>query len=279
MFRCAFMSPLTKAERYHCEAGVLVSEGRNTDFTSDFIFDFRRRESPNQEEFNAVVLIPTGIGAQIGGHAGDATAVARLLAEACDNLILHPNVVNASDINEAPSNSAYVEGSVITRLLMGTAGLRFARSNRVITIVDGSHSPRFVHSALNTVDGARATYGLRCEKVVLMDPPIQMRAKYMDSGSAAGEIEGLGSLFGLLDAYRADFDAIALTSVIQVPPGYHEEYFKSEGNMVNPWGGVEAMLTHAVSSAYNVPAAHSPMMENDEIAKPRHGTSRSPYCG
>ena len=36
--------------------------------------------------------------------------------------------------------------------------------------------------------------------------------------------------------------------------------------MVNPWGGVEAMLTHAVSSLYNVPSAHSPMLESQEIA-------------
>jgi hypothetical protein len=36
--------------------------------------------------------------------------------------------------------------------------------------------------------------------------------------------------------------------------------------MVNPWGGVEAMLTHALSSIYNIPTAHSPMFESREIA-------------
>ena len=36
--------------------------------------------------------------------------------------------------------------------------------------------------------------------------------------------------------------------------------------MVNPWGGVEAMLTHALSSIYNVPVAHSPMFESREVA-------------
>ena len=251
---------------YHCDAGVLVSGGGPVDYKVNSVFDFRQRDGDNAEEFNAVLLIPTGIGSEIGGHAGDATPVARLLGSACDNLILHPNVVNASDINEAPDNAIYVEGSVITRLLMGTAGLKSIHSNRLMAIVDGKHSPRFIHSALNTIDGARATYGLNCERVVLMEPPIQMQAKYMESGLAAGEIEGLGSLFSLLDEYRTEFDAIALTSVIQVPSGYHGQYFKSEGNMVNPWGGVEAMLTHAVSSVYDIPAAHSPMMENDEIA-------------
>ena len=36
--------------------------------------------------------------------------------------------------------------------------------------------------------------------------------------------------------------------------------------MVNPWGGVEAMLTHALSARYAVPTAHSPMLETQEIA-------------
>ena len=31
-------------------------------------------------------------------------------------------------------------------------------------------------------------------------------------------------------------------------------------------GGVEALLTHAVSSIYNIPSAHSPMFESEEIS-------------
>ena len=41
---------------------------------------------------------------------------------------------------------------------------------------------------------------------------------------------------------------------------------KSEGAMLNPWGGVEAMLTHSISHLYNLPSAHSPMFESEEIA-------------
>lgn len=58
------------------------------------------------------MIIPTGIGCEIGGYCGKANAAARLLAQCCDTLILHPNVVNASDINEIPEN-------FIHRLLKG----------------------------------------------------------------------------------------------------------------------------------------------------------------
>ena len=36
--------------------------------------------------------------------------------------------------------------------------------------------------------------------------------------------------------------------------------------MINPWGGVEAMLTHALSMFYDIPTAHSPMLESIKVA-------------
>ena len=69
----------------------------------------------------------------------------------------------------------------------------------------------------------------------------------------------------MIDEYRGQFDALAISSVIYVPYSYHMDYFNSNGTMVNPWGGVEAMLTHAVSHAFDVPSAHAPMMESRDI--------------
>ena len=47
------------------------------------------------DEMNVVMIVPTGIGCEIGGHCGDGNAPARLLGACCENLVLHPNVVNA----------------------------------------------------------------------------------------------------------------------------------------------------------------------------------------
>ncbi len=251
---------------YHCEVGVvsgLAEAGRST---PRCVFDFSRRRVENTNHFNVVLLVPTGIGAEIGGHAGDAAPVARLVAAACDTLITHPNVVNASDINEIPENGLYVEGSIICRLLMGTTGLERVRSNRVLVVIDAHKDELFVSAAINSVNAARASYGLRCPKVIQLDPPLKLRARYTSSGAAAGRVEDIVGLCAVLEECRDEYDAVALASVIDVPQEYHMEYFLSEGRMVNPWGGVEAMLTHAVSSLYNVPSAHSPMFESREIA-------------
>ena len=254
----------TDAENYHCEIGVTAGDG--ADHSPDSILKFIRRGGENAEHFNAVLLVPTGIGAEIGGHAGDATPVARLLAESCDQFITHPNVVNASDLNEMPDGTLYVEGSVIARLLMGTAGLRPVRANRVLVVIDAHEDSLFSDAAVNAVSAARAAYGLDCPRVVHLDPPVKLRALYSASGRATGEVTNLDYLWEVLEEYRHEFDAIAISTVIEVPEAYHQEYFVSSGGMVNPWGGVEALLTHAMSSRYNVPSAHSPMFESRGIA-------------
>ena len=259
---------ITQMDRasYHCEFAIAEGMADRAAGGPHPIFRFRPRHLERTEAFNAVFLVPSGIGAEIGGHAGDATPAARVLAEFCDRLITHPNVVNASDLNEMPENAFYIEGSTITRLLMGTAALQPVRSNRVLVIIDEHEVEIFANDTVNAVSAARATYGLNCPKVVKLDPPLSMAAKFTRSGRATGEIEGLERLCQVLDENQGRFDALAIASVIDVDDEYHKEYFHNDGKLTNPWGGVEAMLTHAVSLLYEIPAAHSPMLESHKVA-------------
>ncbi|MDA1326167.1 MAG: DUF3326 domain-containing protein [Proteobacteria bacterium] len=251
---------------YRCELGMLERPDPSDAKRLASLFRFVPRKVERTDAFNAIFLVPTGIGSEIGGHSGDATPAARVLAEACDRLILHPNVVNASDLNEMPENALYVEGSTITRLLMGTAGLQRVRSNRVLVIIDAHEIELFANDTVNAVSAARATYGLDCPKVVKLDPPIRMTGEFTDSGRSAGTVEGLERVRAVLDENAGAFDAMAIASIIEVDEAYHEQYFHSSGDMINPWGGVEAMLTHTLSLLYNIPTAHSPMLENFNVA-------------
>ena len=265
-----FVVTATDAEHYHCEIGVM--EGGNAPAPeSDTIFRFVHQGGENIQSFNAVLLVPTGIGAAIGGHSGDATPVARLLATACDRLITHPNVVNASDLNEMPENALYVEGSVISRFMMGAVGLRPVRANRVLVAIEKHEDSYFSNAAINAVNASRASFGLDCPRIIELDPPVRMRAVYTKSGRATGEVTGLENLWEAIEEHQGEFDAVALSSVIDVPESYHQEYFDSEGDMVNPWGGVEAILTHAVSDRFHVPSAHAPMFESMKIATENPG--------
>ena len=252
--------------KYHCELGILTGLDDANIANLSSIFDFVSREVENTDKFNAVMLVPTGIGCEIGGHAGDAAPAARLLAAACDTLITHPNVVNASDINELPENGLYVEGSVISQLLMGTVGLQKVRANRGLLVIDQHEDERISERAINAASAARTALGLDCPLVVKMDPPINMRADYSSSGRAAGQVECLERLCEVLARHRLEFDAVAISSKIGISKELFAEYFQSDGEIINPWGGVEAMLTHAVTMLFGVPAAHSPMAEDMDEA-------------
>ena len=250
---------------YNCEATTYRAGSDAHLISPGMALEFRRRRSENTGRFNVAMLIPTGIGAAIGGHAGDATPVAQLMASVCDNLVIHPNVVNASDINEMPANALYIEGSVLCRLIMGTVGIQPVRANQVLVLLHPHPDRVFTNLAINAVNAARSSYGLNCPRVIEMDRPLVMSPDYTGSERAAGTVEGFENLCYLLDKYRGEYDAIAIASVISTPLHYYSDYFWSDGDMVNPWGGVESMLTHTISSMYDLPSAHAPMLESQAV--------------
>ncbi|PIP28164.1 MAG: high light inducible protein [Candidatus Moranbacteria bacterium CG23_combo_of_CG06-09_8_20_14_all_35_22] len=260
-----FVVVKTDGKGYHCEIDFVVQEKSDKKIKSKgSIFDFYKRQYENIDQFNAVLIIPTGVGAEIGGHCGDGNAVARLIASACDTLITHPNVVNASDINEMTENTLYTEGSLITRLLMGQIGLQKVRMNKILMLMDKHQNKFFNDEVINAVSSARVTLGLDCD-VLEMSNAIECKSKYAKSGRATGEIKHLERLLNLIKKYVSNYDAIGLSSFIQVPSHYHEQYFCKNENMVNPWGGIEAMLTHSIAEIFNIPCAHSPMMTSQEV--------------
>jgi hypothetical protein len=223
------------------------------------VFRFRRRAAEDVAAFNTVMIVPTGVGAEIGGHAGDAAPAAQLLAAVSDRLVTHPNVVNAADVNEMSRNTLYVEGSVLTRLLMGTVGLGEVRSNRQILLVDAHEDGLFINAAINAANMARASGGVDVAEVRVIDRDMRMSARYSTSGRAVGAVTGLESLCRVVADCRDGCDALAITTLMDVSREMSDRYFQSDGSVVNPFGGVEAMLTHALSGLFGIPVAHAPM--------------------
>jgi len=211
---------------------------------------------------NVVLIVPTGIGAEIGGHAGDANPVAKLVASVCDILITHPNVVNASDINEMTENTWYVEGSMLDRFLWGEIQLQRVKSNKVMVVVN----PPVKNETINAVSAARTTIGLDAY-IVELKTPLQLIAT-MEDGRATGHVLGYEELIEQVRGY--DFDALAITTPIMVEKSVALNYLKNGG--VNPWGGVEAKASKLISLALNKPVAHSPVEDTlnfNEVVDPR----------
>lgn len=232
-------------------------------------FAFRPRPAENQEQFNVAYVVPTGVGAAQGGHAGDATPVLKAMAAIADQVFTHPNVVNASDINEMPDNALYIEGSLLSAFLMGAIGLAKRRGNRVLALL-GNHDERYVEAAVNTINAARATYGLNCAAMIVV--PLEMKATWSPSGRASGEITGIDNVFHELTKRAGTFDAVAITSPITIDPAARDYYLEqTKGESVNPWGGIEALLTHTIAMQTNLPVAHAPMMESRAVEELDYG--------
>ena len=97
-----------------------------------------RRLPRRAGHFAVVQVIPTGIGCNIGGFAGDACPATNLLAAAADCVVTHPNAVNASELNEMSGNVYYVEGKLLDDFLLGHIAFEPTRGNQVGTLVDAS---------------------------------------------------------------------------------------------------------------------------------------------
>lgn len=207
---------------------------------------------------NVVFIVPTGIGCAIGGHAGDATPAAKAVSAICDKLILHPNVVNASDINEMPPNALYVEGSMLDCFLEGSIGLQEVRRNKILVAV----SPPILPETINAIRAAEATIGTHISWVELKIPLIM--EGWVKDGVATGSASGIHELIAQVS--NMDFDALAIASPINVKPEVSLDYFRSNVARVNPWGGIEAFVSRCVSEKLRKPVAHAPI-ENRENSK------------
>ena len=94
-----------------------------------------------QKPYTVILIIPTGIGAAIGGYAGDGLPVAKVISQVCDRLITHPNVLNGASLYWNLPNTFYVEGYALDKFAAGEWGLRPVRSNRVGLLLDPGIEP------------------------------------------------------------------------------------------------------------------------------------------
>ena len=77
----------------------------------------------------AIMIVPTGIGASIGGYAGDASQTAQKIAKHIP-LIVNPNIVNAAVFSGITDNMYYVEGWAIEQLVKGNLALLPSKNNK-----------------------------------------------------------------------------------------------------------------------------------------------------
>lgn len=210
-------------------------------------------------------IIPTGVGCNIGGFAGDAAPVTNLLASTVDYLITNPNAVNASDFISLDRNVVYTEGSSIDLFCEGRVDLHIPYANKIGLIVDKSEE-RALDAVFNVLNAVRAIHGANVEDFVVTEQPIGGRCVENQSGAFVGTVDNPQVLFDACETLIArGVSAIAVTSNIQdLPPDSYARHFA--GEYPNPVGGVEAIISHLITKRYEIPAAHAPLLNIKQLA-------------
>jgi hypothetical protein len=231
-----------------------------------------RRKEWQAGAFAVVNVVPTGVRCEFGGYAGDACPATNLLAAAADVLITHPNAVNASELNEMAPGVLYVEGKTLDDFLLGHLGLLPIAGNRIGTFVD----PRgvgFLDEVTGAFDAARTAAGIDCGVYVMLRETLGVSIGWSETGCAVGTVANPEVVVEAVQALLDDgAQAIGGLSVID---GVTQEMFARHmrGEIPNPSGGVEAILTHMVSTLFRVPTAHAPL---PYYAHLKRGVGRDP---
>ena len=216
----------------------------------------------NLRPLTVVLIVPTGVGASIGGFAGDALPVARAIAQISDTLITHPNVLNGAQLYWPIPNALYVEGYALDKFAAGCWGLQPVHQNRIGLILDAGIEPDLQLRHLQTVDAARATLGLNITDCVLTDRPLQVELRISESGASWGTIGNPDSLLRAAEKLitQARVEAIAVVARFPDDEGSLalENYRRGKG--VDPLAGAEAVISHLVVRTFKIPCAHAPAL-------------------
>ena len=216
----------------------------------------------NRRPLTVVLIVPTGVGASIGGFAGDALPVARAIAQISDTLITHPNVLNGAQLYWPIPNALYVEGYALDKFAAGCWGLQPVHQNRIGLILDAGIEPDLQLRHLQAVDAARATLGLNITDCVLTDRPLQVELRISESGASWGTIGNPDSLLRAAEKLieLARVEAIAVVARFPDDEGSLalENYRRGKG--VDPLAGAEAVISHIVVRTFKIPCAHAPAL-------------------
>jgi len=211
-----------------------------------------------------IFIVPTGVGASVGGYAGDASYWARKFSKIA-KLIVNPNVVNAGGFSGINDNMLYVEGYSLDEFVKGNLNLSPVTTPNKVGIVFDRDIPQDVLNVhLNTMNAVKTVYGVDIPYYEVTEEPVGVEFKLDESGISNGSIRNMETMkIAAEHLIQKGCDAIALVCLFEDPEGINEDYADGEGT--DPVGGVEAIISHYISQKLRVPCAHSPAFEDYQI--------------
>lgn len=211
--------------------------------------------------YTAVLIVPTGVGAAIGGYAGDALPVARALGGLVDRLVTHPNVLNGAMMYWPMDNAWYVEGHALDRFAAGDCGLRAVHQNRIGIVIDRAVEHELKLRHLQVADAAQATLGLDVAGYMVTEQYLGVTLEKTETGASTGTLSNPETLLNAAHVLVNSYGCEAIAVVARFPDDDLEglEDYR-DGVGVDALAGVEAVISHYIVSHLGVPCAHAPAL-------------------
>lgn len=211
------------------------------------------------------ISIPTGIGAEIGGYAGDGGKIAKMFSKHF-NVICHPNVVNGGILSGVNNNILYVEGYSYDEFFKGNLTLvpqdEF-EENKIGVIFDKSIPNDILNVHINTISAAREVMGLDIPFYEITDEKVGVEF-FIKDGISTGVVQNEKTL--LIAAKKLiNKGCNALAVVCYFGDDADSEDYEN-GVGIDPIGGIEAVISHYLSKELKIPVAHAPAFSSIDIS-------------
>jgi hypothetical protein len=199
-------------------------------------------------------IVPTGIGASIGGFAGDASCFAREIAKS-HQLIVNPNVVNAACFSGITPNMLYTEGFTLDEFFSEKIALRPSENNKIGLIFDKSIPQDVLNIHINTINAVKTVYGVDIIGYEITKEPVGVEFLTEKSGISSGRVNNPQTLIEAGKSLKEQgAEALGVVCLFEEPP--EDNYSAGEG--VDIVGGVEAIISHILTKHLTMPVAHAP---------------------
>ncbi len=211
--------------------------------------------------FPTLLIIPTGIGCDLGGYAGDAIPAAKLLAAASECLITHPNVMNGGSLYWPDPHIHYVEGFSLNLFVAGELFLKPVRQQKVGLLIDAGLDLDLKKRHLQVADGCVASLGLDIGPAITTERALGINLKKGLSGSSWGNIDEPEVLLRGAEKLK-ESGATAIAVITRFPDDSKDLETKlyRQGKGVDFISGAEAVISHFLVKHLMIPCAHAPAL-------------------
>lgn len=202
----------------------------------------------------AMMVVPTGTGASIGGYAGDACQTARKISRHIP-LIVNPNVVNAAVFSGINENMYYVEGFAMNQFMKGNIALTPSENNKIGIIFDKAIPENVLNIHLNTMNAVKTVYGTDIAGYEITEENAGVEFFSTPAGISAGALNNPETLTKAgKKLLEKGAQALAVVCLFEEP----EDDGYESGNGVDIVGGIEGVISHHLSKELHCPCAHAP---------------------